>query len=187
MVHQTLKYIRTVSVCLILSISANHASAQNAKCEKEAKEIKNFQLSSSLHELADVPFYNMSGETRSLEEYKGKVTLLNHWAIWCAPCLREMPSILRLSKVLDDQKFIILPISMDRSGVEKVHRFVIKNKWNDLAYFNDPKMLVARHFDVQTIPATQIFDSHGVEFGRLVGIYEWDRPEVVTLLTCLAQ
>jgi len=187
MVHQTLKYIRTLSVCLILSISANHASAQNIKCEKEARAIKNFELLATPKPMGNVPFFNMKGETLSLESYKGKVVFLNHWAIWCAPCLREMPSILRLSKNIDTQKITILPLSVDRSGVKKVHRFVIKKRWNEMVFFNDPKMKVARESDIQTLPATQIIDKKGAEIGRLVGTYEWDAPEVIDLLNCLAQ
>lgn len=187
MVHQTLKFICTLSVCLILSISANHASAQTIKCEKEAHAIKNFEFFASPKPMEDVPFFNMKGETLSLESYKGKVVFLNHWAIWCAPCLREMPSILRLSKNIDAQKIAVLPLSTDRSGVKKVHRFVIKKRWNEMAFFNDPKMKVARKSGIQTLPATQIIDKNGAEIGRLVGVYEWDAPEVVDLLNCLAQ
>lgn len=155
------------------------------KCEKEAQEISNFQLFSTPKPLEDVPFFNMKGEKISLKDYKGKTLVLNHWAIWCAPCLREMPSFLRLSEKVKDKNIVVLPLSMDRSGVKKVHRFVIKKKWSHLAFFNDPKMNVARKAAINTIPATQIINQEGREVGRLVGTYEWDSPEVIRFLDCL--
>jgi len=187
MVHQIIKYICALSVCLIVSISADHASAQNRKCEKEIHQIKNFELSSTPIPMTEAPFFNMKGEPVSLQDYKGKVVLLNHWAIWCAPCLREMPSIMRLSKSVDPEKIVIMPLSMDRGKASKVHRFVMKKEWSETAFFHDPKMSVAKESGIQTIPATQIIDKTGAEVGRLVGTYEWDAPEVVDLLNCLAK
>jgi len=187
MIHQTFKYILTLSVCLILSMSVNPASADKPKCEKQIQSLSHFDWHDIPKPMTDEPFFNMKGEKLTLEDYKGKVVLLNHWAIWCAPCIREMPSIMRLSEQMAGKDVVILPLSMDRGGVKKVRAFVQKKGWVETEFFNDPKMRVARKSGVSGIPASQVIDKNGNEIGRLVGPFEWDGPEIVDLLSCLAQ
>ena len=56
---------------------------------------------------------NLEGEPVSLEDYRGKVVLLNIWATWCPPCREEMPSMQRLAERLEGTDFEILAVSVD--------------------------------------------------------------------------
>ena len=58
----------------------------------------------TLKDLDDVP--------HSLEDYRGKVLLVNFWASWCSPCIREMPGMQRLSSIMDERPFDIVAISV---------------------------------------------------------------------------
>ncbi len=176
-----------LSVCLILSLSVNLASADSQKCSAEAGAIKGFTLHEMPKPMSEDGFVTMTGAEKRLADFKGKAVLLNHWAIWCAPCIREMPSIMRLSQEVSSETIAVVPLSMDRTGYKKVAQFVAKKKWTGADFYNDKKMAIARGSSLVGIPATQVLDKNGQEIGRLVGTYEWDEPEVVALLTCLAQ
>lgn len=187
MVHQRFICHLTLCICLILSISVNHASAQNTKCEKEAGAIENFTLHKAPKTMSDDRFFSLKGEETQLKDFAGDAILLNHWAMWCAPCIREMPSILRLSQKVKGKNITVIPLSMDRVGVKKTAQFVKKKNWLGANFYNNKKMTIARKSHISGIPATQILNKEGLEIGRLVGTYEWDSQEVVDLLSCLAR
>lgn len=132
-------------------------------------------------------FLSMDGTSVRLQDFIGKTVLLNHWAVWCPPCLREMPSLIRLSEKIDDKNAVIIPLSMDRSSPEKVDAFIKKKEWQELTFYQDQKMAIARALGIRNIPVTQIIDKSGLEIARVVGIYEWDSPEVLKLLDCLKE
>ena len=67
----------------------------------------------------EVAFTDTAGNPAALADFKGKLLLVNLWATWCQPCLREMPSLERLQASQDDQ-LIVAAISEDRGGAKVV-------------------------------------------------------------------
>jgi thiol-disulfide isomerase/thioredoxin len=55
---------------------------------------------------------SIDGKAQRLEDYRGRVLLVNFWATWCAPCLEEMPSIERLRRSLDARRFAVLAVNV---------------------------------------------------------------------------
>lgn len=171
---------------LILSISANHASAQSHKCEKYGEKIENLTLFNDPQTAPDVTFHNLDHQETSLKDLKGKVVFLNNWAMWCAPCLREMPDIMRLSEKVDQDRIAVIALSMDQGGVDKVIPFVERQGWKPDIMFSDSRMAHGRVSGISSLPATQIYDPMGREVARFVGVYEWHKPEVTDFLKCLS-
>src|SRR5919108_1701541 len=68
--------------------------------------------------LPDVLFLDGAGVARSVNDWRGKVVLLNLWATWCAPCRKEMPALDRLQAALGSDKFEVVALSVDRTGLE---------------------------------------------------------------------
>ena len=62
----------------------------------------------------DLPFTTRYGDTWRLSQFRGRVVVLNFWATWCEPCIREMPSLDRLAAILDSEKAVVLPVAIDR-------------------------------------------------------------------------
>ncbi|NVJ90357.1 MAG: TlpA family protein disulfide reductase [Methylocystaceae bacterium] len=184
-VHQFIKFSLTLSVCLILSLSVNHASAQNLKCEKQLRAIEKLKIHDEPISMPKDSFLSMDGTSVRLQDFIGQTVLLNHWAVWCPPCLREMPSLISLSKKIESKNAVVIPLSMDRSSPEKVNAFIKKKEWQDLTFYQDQKMAIPRALDIRNIPVTQIINKSGLEIARVVGMYEWDNPEVLNLLDCL--
>jgi len=118
----------------------------------------------------------------SLADFKGKVVLLNYWASWCLPCIRELPSIDRVQGSLGGNDFTVVAINLDRAGKPKARQLTKRLKIKHLALYLDPKSDSARKLSVRSMPTTFIFDRNGREVGKLVGGAEWDEAEAVALI-----
>lgn len=108
------------------------------------------------------------GTIVSLEDLKGKVTIIDFWAAWCGPCRKENPKVVKIYNQYHDAGLEIIGVSLDGNARQKDP----KQAWLDaiekdgltwtqvshLKYFNDP---VARLYDINAIPATYILDKDG--------------------------
>jgi thiol-disulfide isomerase/thioredoxin len=128
------------------------------------------------------PFYDANGQEISLQQFGGKVILLNLWATWCAPCLKELPSLDRLQAQLGSDRFQVVAVSVDRRGVEAVRPFFDKLKITHLAIYVEPKNRLAEAIGLQILPSTIIIGPHGLMAGKMIGAAEWDAPEALALL-----
>ena len=140
----------------------------------------------ALHEtprdVADVTLSDGEGKETSLDAFKGQVVVVNFWATWCAPCIRELPSLMRLREIFKDRNLALMAISQDLKGAEAVVPFLEKNGLSGLPVFYDPKGAAARALGVSRLPTTLFMDTAGREAGRFEGAYEWDQPEILELL-----
>jgi len=100
------------------------------------------------------------GSTVSLDEYRGKVVYLDFWASWCPPCLESIPQIERLRSAFEGQDFQVLAVNVD-SKPEKALRFL---KRNPVGYpsASDPKGLLPKRYDLQTMPTSFLIDRSGI-------------------------
>jgi len=142
----------------------------------------NFSLSDPPVPASTVPLPLLSGETSSISDYQGRVVLVNFWATWCAPCVREMPSLDRLQAELADEGLTVLAVSFDRKGAEAVQPFVEELNLKNLQFVLDPKGQVVRQFLVGGLPTTYLIDREGKMVGGIEGPVEWDGPEALELI-----
>ena len=124
----------------------------------------------------------VAGEPVTLAAYKDKVVLVNFWATWCVPCVREMPSLDRLQAAFDKEKFLILAVSVDRGGAAKVTPFLKKHGIENLTPLLDQRMRLASALGVPGMPTSFLLDREGRVLGSLPGIAEWDSPEAKALI-----
>ncbi|MGE0155173.1 MAG: TlpA disulfide reductase family protein [Reyranellaceae bacterium] len=127
-------------------------------------------------------FVDVAGKVLNLEAYKGKVVVLNFWATWCAPCVREMPSLDRLQVALREEGLVVLPLSLDGPTKPRVEPFYKAQKLENLPILFDEKNATFGRFGVGVLPTTIVIGRDGRELGRLEGPAEWDAPEALALL-----
>jgi len=127
-----------------------------------------------------VMFATRAGAPASLADFAGRVVLVNLWATWCAPCVKEMPSLARLQAKLGD--LAVLAVSEDRRGAELVEPFAAKLGLDGLAIYLDPKNNLSHAFAVEGLPTSFLIDRTGRVVASLVGAAEWDSPAMVGLL-----
>lgn len=132
--------------------------------------------------LPDVRFLDGKGEEVSLKDWKGKVVLLNVWATWCAPCREEMPALDRLQGELGSDKFQVVALAVDKSGLDGARKFLTDIKVEKLALFADPTARDGTVLKVYGMPTTILIDREGREIGRLIGPAAWDSAEAKRLI-----
>ena len=128
-----------------------------------------------------ISFVDLAGNTVSLSDFAGKMVLINLWATWCEPCLREMPSLGRMQSRLRD-KITVIAVSEDRGGSKAVEPFVDKLGLKSIKTYLDPKSAAQRAFKVQGLPTSFLIDRQGRILGRVEGAAEWDTPKLLETL-----
>ena len=133
-------------------------------------------------ELLSPPFIGGDGCELTLADFRGRVVLLNVWATWCVPCREEMPTLDRLQARLGGEDFHVLPLSIDRAGLEPVRRFYDEIGIRHLGMYLAEDLRAMQALAVVGLPTTLLIDRKGREIARLVGPAEWDSPEIVEQL-----
>jgi len=121
------------------------------------------------------------GKSIDLSDLKGKPVIVNLWATWCEPCLREMPSLERLRLRLGD-RIEVLAVSEDRGGSKIVEPFISKLGLKAVKVYLDPKSEVGHAFAVRGLPTSIVIDRDGKVVGRVEGGAEWDSPKILAVL-----
>jgi thiol-disulfide isomerase/thioredoxin len=139
-----------------------------------------------LHEVpepgAAVRFEDDQGQPRSLADFRGKIVLLNVWATWCAPCLKEIPALDHLAAALNGADFAIVAVSVDRKGIDAVRKVFAELDVQKLPIYIDSFGQALRTVRAIGLPTSLFIDREGREFGRAVGPAEWDSAATIEFL-----
>ena len=117
-------------------------------------------------------FTASDGKKTTLAAFKGKPLLLNLWATWCAPCVREMPALDRLAQ-REGSKLQVVTVSQDLEGAAKVTPYFQKAGFKALQPYLDPDVGLSVHYGVN-LPTTVLYDAQGREVWRVAGDMDWD-------------
>lgn len=145
-------------------------------------EIQHFRLLRNPRPVPGIAFTDGEGRPVRLNDFRGKVVLLNFWATWCAPCRREMPALDKLQAALGGDNFQVVALSVDRFGQKLVPPYYRAIGLEHLGIYLNPKGEVQRAMGVIGLPTTILIDSRGREVGRLAGPAEWMAPEAQALI-----
>jgi len=121
----------------------------------------------------DFTLTSIDGTSVTLSDYQGQVVLLNFWASWCPPCRSEMPSMESLHRTIGNEDFVIIAVSIDGGGTDKVREFITENGYT-FETLHDKNQAVADPYGIEAIPTSYIIDKNGtiVEISR--GAENWN-------------
>lgn len=176
------------SVALYTALALNStASAFDREVVLAVREglLIKLQLHEEPYPGTDVTFSDPDGGEHSLAEYEGKVVLLNFWATWCTPCLKEMPSLDRLQAALGGDQFAVVPIATSRNPMPAINRFFDRAEIENLPILLDPDRSLAAEFGAFSLPLTVLLNAEGQEIGRLTGDAEWDSDSAIAIIEAL--
>ena len=125
------------------------------------------------------------GEAMSLEDYEGKIVLVNFWATWCAPCRKEMPQLNALQKEFGGDDFEVLTIATGRNTPDGIKRFFADAGVDSLPRHQDPKQALASQMGIFGLPITVIMDPEGREIARLRGDADWSSDSAKAIVQAL--
>ena len=170
------------AILIIWAVAALLSSQPDPASPRLTGWMQNFTPASAPGPAPRTAFTGRDGGDRTLADFRGKVVLVNFWATWCAPCVREMPSLVRLHRTLAGDRFALLALSQDLKGWAAIDPFVKRHGLAALQVFLDRKGVFARTLGVRGLPTTILFGQDGQELGRLEGVAEWDSAEAVALM-----
>ena len=132
-------------------------------------DIKNLKIHKEPKKVNDIMFKNSEDITISLDNFKGKLVVINFWATWCAPCREEMPSLDILQSNKNFQDLIVLPINVGKENKEKAKKFFNDLQIKNLKLYYDDSVKLANTFSLIGLPTTIFIDKDGDEFARIIG------------------
>jgi len=141
-----------------------------------------FKLAKDRKPVPEFTFADGDDKPVKLADYKGRVVLLNFWATWCVPCVKEMPSLNGLQGEMDKSKFVVVPLSLDGPSKPKVAPFYQDKKLTNLGIYFDKGKKAMTTLDVSVLPTSILIDAQGNEIGRIEGEAEWDKPDALALM-----
>jgi len=148
----------------------------------EKKVLKNLRITPATQwiEAHDFSGQLMDAKTVNLKDYRGRFILLNFWATWCSPCLKEMPDLEEAYLEMGQEKLVVLAVGMGES-VEKIKAFFNKYGFT-FPLLADKKMEITKLYGVRNIPVTYLIDPDGIVLGRALGIRDWASPDLLAFI-----
>ncbi|HEY4124171.1 MAG TPA: TlpA disulfide reductase family protein, partial [Rhizomicrobium sp.] len=135
----------------------------------------------------DAAFTDMGGRSYALSRYRGRYVLLNLWASWCAPCVRELPSLANLQRQIPPARLSVVTVDVERNADKIAGHFLIEHKAAELPAFADPGLKLMAAVRTPGLPTTLLIDPQGREIARATGPAQWDAPEAISYFEALTK
>ncbi len=152
-------------------------------CDRKDKQMPGASGGASQNKAAaDITVTSLNGSRQKLSDLKGKVVMLNFWATWCPPCREEIPSMMKLNKMMEGKPFQMLAVSIDEGGKADVEKFFAGTGFTLPAYIDQDRKAAAI-YGVTGVPETFLIDTKGIIVKKVIGPLKWDDAEVVAYIT----
>ncbi len=143
-----------------------------SSCHFDIKERKNVSDLESIQ--LKTLFVDLNNNHVDLIQYRGKRIILNYWATWCGPCIKEMPGLKRAEELLEKHNYVLLLVSDET--IHTISEFKI-NKNFDFNFLKSTKSIET--LGIYSLPTSYIFDENGKKIETIVGTIVWDSEESI--------
>ncbi|HEX4617943.1 MAG TPA: TlpA disulfide reductase family protein [Stellaceae bacterium] len=176
-----MKWVVAAALVFLLVGPDLGTAAEGEEDMPDRTKLGEFVPSSQPFAAPTISLTDSDGHTLELSDLRGKLVVVNLWATWCEPCLREMPSLERLQSRLGE-RIAVLAVSEDRGGNKSVEPFIAKLGLKSVKIYIDPKSEVGHAFGARGLPTSFLIDREGKVLGRVEGAAEWDSPKILGVL-----
>jgi thiol-disulfide isomerase/thioredoxin len=181
--------MRTLTIiCAVAALSSCGPAKQDhssnaAGPEATEAQTKGVDRSHKGEPAPDTAFNDPDGEETTLADFQGRPLLVNLWASWCAPCVKELPTLDALAGDRSGNGPLqVLAVSQDIGSHGSVVAFLQSHRIARLDAYQDPKMALSGALNAQVLPVSILFDARGQEVWRYVGDLDWTSPAAAKLL-----
>lgn len=122
-------------------------------------------------------FVDLNNNEVDLTQYKGKRIVLNYWATWCGPCIKEMPGLKKAEELLENHNYTFLLVSDET--ISKISEFKM-NKNFDFNFLKSVESIET--LGIYSLPTSYIFDEKGKKIETIVGTIAWDSEQIIDKL-----
>lgn len=158
---------KTVTFLLCLTILLSCYTGVNER--KSITDLESVQLKTL--------FVDLNNNPVDITQYKGKRIVLNYWATWCGPCIKEMPALKIAEDLLENHNYAFLLVSDET--ISKISDFKMNKKF-DFNYLKSVKSIET--LGIYSLPTSYIFDENGKKIETIVGTISWDSEEIIEKL-----
>jgi len=146
---------------------------------EELPGIKNIVIHKVPKTHDNVIFLDNRDQKTNINQYRGKLLILNFWATWCEPCKEEMPSLDNLQTNPELDKIKIFAINIGKENLNKVDKFFRDLNIKNFEPYFDPPTTLAKKFSLRGIPTSILINKKGQEFARVIGSIDFDDKNFV--------
>lgn len=158
---------KTVTFLLCLTILLSCHAGVNER--KSITDLESVQLKTL--------FVDLNNNPVDITQYKGKRIVLNYWATWCGPCIKEMPALKIAEDLLENHNYTFLLVSDET--ISKISDFKMNKKF-DFNYLKSVKSIET--LGIYSLPTSYIFDENGKKIETIVGTISWDSEKIIEKL-----
>ena len=188
--------VRSLIVCLPLLIALGTAGCDKPKPSAEqasagasvpisavpaAPQPDRVDRSHKGAQMPAMPFAAPGGAPATLASFRGHPVLVNLWATWCGPCIKEMPALDALAS-RETGRVAVVAVSQDMGGDKQVQPFWKSHPVKALTPYTDPKNALMTAIGAADLPTTVLYDGKGREVWRTSGGMDWTGADAARLL-----
>ena len=154
----------------------------NSSYALEKPDLKNLVLIKDPKTYEEVIFKDINQKDVNLDDFRGKLIILNFWATWCAPCREEMPSLDDLQSNTKLNNLKVFPINIGQEDISKSQSFFKELNIKNLDIYIDAPITLAKKFALRGVPTTILINREGKEFARIMGSIDFNDEEFINWL-----
>ena len=133
--------------------------------------------------ISSIIFEDFLGNEVNLNDYTGKLIIINFWATWCAPCKEEMPSLDRLYKSNELDNLIVFAVNLEQPNKKKTKKFFTDLNIQKLTIFFDQNLNFVKEFKLRGVPTTILINKNNEEFARIIGSIDFEDKKFLKWLS----
>ena len=133
--------------------------------------------------ISSVVFEDFLGNDVNLNDYYGKLVIINFWATWCAPCKEEMPSLDQFYQNNNFNDLVVLAVNMEQPNTSKTKKFFTDLNIQKLEIFFDRNLNFVKEFKLRGVPTTVLINKKGEEFARIIGSIDFQDKKFLKWLS----
>ena len=114
----------------------------------------------------------LDGTSVNLRNISNNYLIINFWATWCPPCIKEIPDLLEIQEKFKEKVKLVF-ISVDSSPEKVIPNFIKKNKFKNFDVYTDQQFLASKNLNIKIMPTTIIVNKELFEIARITGYAKW--------------